>query len=358
MPSLPKMYPVWVEAQNRRVFGIGDDERGTLWFSGGLPKLHRYWPRTGKIDTMSVPENKGGSQCICVAGKVYILPQTQPKITIYRVAEDEMRQVDKPFPEANIWHGQADHERGLIYLSDRSRPCLVVWDVEAEQGEVFPYPEAGTLPSVRSGDWPERWAVFPVPGEGPARRAYFDPETRRFVAEDSEEIPPLRPGTEGQRYLVAYRDGRMTRLDRQTGERYERAVPGWEETFGFIGGGVFWRGWQLNCLGSGYTGSYRYDERTGAFIPQRENPHLGVDGHPYHFMDRFLAYHPESDTFDTLVPDVPEGRYPQLCYSKVVGDHFYITSNNIWSAEKGRALGAVETPVGQLMVLQSHPMGD
>jgi hypothetical protein len=75
-------------------------------------------------------------------------------------------------------------------------------------------------------------------------------------------------------------------------------------------------------------------------------------------MDRFLAYHPESDTFSYLIPGVPADRYPQLCYNHVVGDDLYITSNNIWSAEKGRALGAVEGPIGQVMVLQSHPVVD
>ena len=51
-------------------------------------------------------------------------------------------------------------------------------------------------------------------------------------------------------------------------------------------------------------------------------------------------------------------RYPQLCYNMPVGEHLYITANDIWSAEKGRPLGSIEGPVGQLMVLQSHPVGE
>jgi hypothetical protein len=73
-------------------------------------------------------------------------------------------------------------------------------------------------------------------------------------------------------------------------------------------------------------------------------------------MDRFLAYHPESDTFSYLIPDVPKDRYPQLCYNHVARGELYITSNDIWSKEKGRPLGAVEQTVGQVMVLQSHPV--
>lgn len=178
MPELPKMHPIWVNDENRRLFGIGDDEEGSLWFSSGLPKLLRYHPRTGAIATIPLPENHGGSQCVCVSGKVYVLPQANPRMTIYRVAEERMIQVEKPFPEANIWNGSVDRERGLIYLPERSRPCLVVWDVEAERGEPFPYPEAGALPSIRATDWPERLEVFPIPADpsAPPRRVYFDPE--------------------------------------------------------------------------------------------------------------------------------------------------------------------------------------
>jgi hypothetical protein len=189
------------------------------------------------------------------------------------------------------------------------------------------------------------------------------------VAEDSEPIPPVRPGTEdlAERYVVLYRttkpegghldDARLIRLDRETGERYERSIPGWNEEFGFIGGGVFYRGWQLNNLSTSRH-NFRYDERTGEYIPLVEEPYKGVDGDPYHFMNRFLAYHPESDTFDLLFPDVPDDRYPQLCYNMPVGEHLYITANDIWSTEKGRPLGSIEGPVGQLMVLQSHPVGE
>jgi hypothetical protein len=287
------------------------------------------------------------------------------------------RRVDKPFPEANLLYGHADKTRGLLYLLDRTRPCLVVWDVADDRGEVFAYPEAGSLPSIRETGWPERLEVFPVPAPfveevnkapgdtgGPSRRVYFDPDARRFVAEDNELIPPLRPGTEkeSERYIVTYQDGRVVRLNRQTGERYERPVPGWEEVFGFIApgreGGVFYRGWKLTNLSTYQSSSpgFHYDVRTGKYTPLKEDPYLGVDGQPYHFLDRFLAYHPETDQFDMLVPDVPEGRYPQLCYTRVVGDELYITANNIWSAEKGRPLGGNEKQIGQLMVLQSHPL--
>jgi hypothetical protein len=295
---------------------------------------------------------------------------TCPKITLYEVAEDRVTLLDKPFPEASLWWGHTDTAHGLLYLPERSRPCLIVWDVEEEAGEVFSYPEAGVLPSVSETGWPARLEVFTAPGEERPRRVYFDPEVRRFVAEDQEEFPPLRPGTGGERYIVSYNDGRMVRLDRKTGERYERAVPGWGETLAFIGGGVFYEGWQLNNLGTGYSKHYRYNRRTNAFTPLKEEElNSGefqegevrraletVDGHPHHFMDRFLAYHPESDTFDFLVPDVPKDRYPQLCYNHVMDNELYITANDIFSKEKGRALGAIENPVGQVMVLQSHPV--
>ncbi len=359
MAELPKIYPIWVDARNTRVYGMDSDDQGTLWFTGSLPILYRYWPRTGTITSTCIPSDHGGSQSLCAGGKVYVLPQTRPRITVYHVADSRVYQVDKPFPEANLWYGEADKERSLLYLPERSRPCLVLWDVERDEGQVFPYPEEGSLPCILDIDWPQRLKEFPIPvvKGWPARRVYFDPEVRRFIAEHIGAIPPVHPRTEENvpRYLVTYEDGWMIRLDLWTGEHYKRAVPGWGEEFGFIGGGVFHRGWQLNNL-STYNGSFRYNEQTGEYVALRENPHLGVDGYPYHFMDRFLAYHPETDRFDVLVPDVPAGRYPQLCYSKVVGNELYITANDIWSSELGRPLGSDERPIGRLMVLQSHPV--
>lgn len=364
MPTLPKMHPVWVDAENTRVYGMDHDEERSIWFTGSLAKLHRYWPKAGKMETIPIPGDHGGSQCICAGGKVYVLPQLHPKITVYDVAAGRVRLLDKPFPEANIWWGHKDARGELLYLQDRSRPCLAVWDVAEDRCEVFSYPAAGTLPSIREADWPERLEACWVAGEPTGYRVYFDPEVRRFVAEDREAIPPVRPGAEAERYIVNYRapgsthpdieGARLIRIDRRTGERYERDVPGWDQVFGFVGGGVFWRGWQLNCL-STYARGYQYDEKTGKYNQVKENPDIGVDGLPYHFMNRFIAYHPESDTFDFLVPDAPGDRYPQLCYNHVMDGELYITANDIFSKEKGRPLGAVERPVGQLMVLQSHP---
>ncbi len=355
MPELPEMHAVWVGAENTRVYGMDDDADGAIWFTGSHPKLHRYWPQTGDIDTVPIPEDHGGSQCLCTSGKVYILPQTNAKLTVYHTEAERVEQVDKPFPEANLWYGHSDKQRGLLYLLESARPALVVWDTDAEKGEVLAYPDQGELPDVSEGDWPERLEIFSAArqdGDG-WRRLYFDPDAHRFVAEDTEEIPPARPGGDAERYLVSYKDGRVTRLDRETGESHERDVPGWKEDFGFIGGGVWYQGWQLNNL-STYDAGFQYDERTGKYIQVKEDPYSGVDGHPYHFMDRFLAYHPESDTFDLLAAGPFAGRYPQLCYNKVSRDHLYITANDIWSAEKQRPLGSVEGPVGQLMVFQTH----
>ncbi len=354
MPDLPRMYSVWVDAENTRVYGIDDDDCGALWFTGSLPALHRYLPEKGLIETFPIPEKHGGSQCLCAGGKVYVLPQTNEKLTVLDVAEERVCQVDKPFPKANLWYGHADRARNVLYMPERSRPCLVVWDVESDRGEVITYPEPGLLPPIMEVDWPERLEVFGVPGsDGLQRRVYYDPEGRRFLAEDAQRIPPSRPGQRAERYIVNYMEGRLSRLDRQTGDTYERAVPGWKEDFGFIGGGVFYQGWQLNNL-STYDSGFRYDEETGAYIQQKDDPYTGVDGFPYHFMDRFIAYHPETDTFDQLIPEVSQQRYPQLCYNKLADGHLYITANNIWSDEKQRPLGAIENPVGQLMVLQTR----
>ncbi len=355
-PRLPELYSVWVGAKNTRVYGIDDDHEGSLWFTGSLNLLHRYWPANGDIETREIPEKHGGSQCLCAGDKVYVLPQTNEKITVCDVAEGRVYQVDKPFPEANLWYGHSDKERNVLYLPERARHCLVVWDVASDTSQTLTYPGVGELPSIRTVDWSERLEVFSVPsGDGGwGHRVYYDPEEERFIAEDNEEIPPGF-GESASRYIVNYKDGRVIRIDRESGEVLERDVPGWREEFGFIGGGVFYDGWQLNNL-STYDASFRYDEKTGNYIQLKEDPHKGVDGHPYHFMDRFIGYHPATDTFDFLIPDVPDGKYPQLCYNKISDGDLFITANDIWSSEKNRALGSIEHPIGQLMVFQTRKL--
>jgi hypothetical protein len=352
-PKLPEMYPMWVDAENTRVYGIDDDSKGSLWFTGSLNLLHRYWPGSGGIETKEIPEKHGGSPCLCAGGKVYVLPQTNEKITVYDVAVDRVYQVDKPFAEANFWYGHADKARGVLYLPERARQCLVVWDVESDTGEILSYPAVGKLSSIHEVGWSEGLEVFSVPTDegGWGHRVYYDPDKKRFIAEDNEKIPPGF-GDSVKRYTVNYKEGRVIRMDRETGEVFERDVPGWREDFGFIGGGVFYEGWQLNNL-STYDASFRYDEKSGEYIQLKDDPYQGVDGHPYHFMDRFIGYHPASDTFDFLKPDVPEGKYPQLCYNKVSQGHLFITANDIWSSEENRALGSIENPIGQLMIFQT-----
>ena len=277
MAELPRMYPVWVEAENTRVYGIDADPDGDLWFTGSLPQLHRYDPVSGAIDTIAIPESHGGSQCIWCGDKIYILPQSNQSIAIYHITEERLEQVDKPFPEANLWYGEADRERNLLYLPERSRPCLVVWDVSEEAGQVLPFPEAGVLPALREVEWAEGLHAQDVPDAVGTRRVYFDPGTGEFVAEDSDPIPPLGPGSGGEHFEVSYRttnedgsflaDGRVIRHDRQTGECHERPIPGYGEEFTFIGGGVFFRGWQMNCL-STYRQTYSYDPVADGFTPR------------------------------------------------------------------------------------------
>ena len=207
--------------------------------------------------------------------------------------------------------------------------------------------------------------MHPLWGEAENTRVYgidVDPDGKLWF---TGSLPV--PSTDGEYFEATYRtthpdgsflaEGRVIRLHRRTGIQDERPIPGYGQEFTFIGAGIFFRGWQLSCL-STYRQTYSYDPASDGFSPRpgATDLDIGIDGHPYHFMDRFLAYHPISDTFDILAPDVGPDRYPQMCYRKVVGDHLYITANEIWSREKGRPLGAVEMLVGQLLLLQSHPV--
>src|SRR5438067_10048221 len=107
------MYPVYVDAENTRLYGIDDDPQGALWFAGSCPLLHRYWPRQGRIESFELPPDHGGSQCLWAAGKVFVLPQTRARMVVYHIGERKSTHLEKPFPEANLWWGRSEKARSL-----------------------------------------------------------------------------------------------------------------------------------------------------------------------------------------------------------------------------------------------------
>src|SRR5438105_6554742 len=65
-----------------RLLAMSMDDDGFIW-AGAIHKVvHRYDPRTGKVEDVNMPFQATASACICVGKKVYILGQSYPKLVI------------------------------------------------------------------------------------------------------------------------------------------------------------------------------------------------------------------------------------------------------------------------------------
>ena len=77
------LHVVPTSIKSYRLLSMSMDDDGFIW-AGAIHKVvHRYDPRTGKVEDYPMPYQATASSCICVGKKVYILGQTYPKLIIY-----------------------------------------------------------------------------------------------------------------------------------------------------------------------------------------------------------------------------------------------------------------------------------
>src|SRR5438132_4724371 len=85
-----------------RLLAMSMDNDGFIW-AGAIHKVvHRYDPRTGKVEDFPVPFEATASACICVGKKVYILGQSYPKLIIYDRTKKEFSEVAYPSAKPNV----------------------------------------------------------------------------------------------------------------------------------------------------------------------------------------------------------------------------------------------------------------
>src|SRR5438477_11358632 len=79
-----------------RLLSMSMDDDGFIW-TGAIHKVvHRYDPRTGKVEDFPIPFPATASACICVGKKVYILGQVYPKLIIYDRAAKKFTEIAYP----------------------------------------------------------------------------------------------------------------------------------------------------------------------------------------------------------------------------------------------------------------------
>src|ERR1051326_5532226 len=89
-----KLNVVPTDIKSYRLLAMSMDDDGFIW-AGAIHKVvHRYDPRTGKVEDFPMPYQATASACICVGKKVYILGQTYPKLIIYDRSAKKFSEVE------------------------------------------------------------------------------------------------------------------------------------------------------------------------------------------------------------------------------------------------------------------------
>jgi hypothetical protein len=302
-----------------RLLAMSMDDDGFIW-AGAIHKVvHRYDPRTGKVENVPMPFLATASACLCTGKKVYILGQTYPKLIVYDRTTKKFSEVAYPSAKPNVWYGTEGIDGRHLYLFDRGSAGVIKWDTQTDAGKVIPWPYKAPFPSsgrFEPGDkaiWCNVWEAggqyrplgiarldieknefpgfFPFPKDGAGLKPYTEPATTLFL-----------PYTlKGKVVPFDFKEKRWCQfLD----------VPQYGKLFGFMGGPTPHKGRYYFSL-STYNGT-----------------DTGCDGQPYHFCNAILEFDPHTRRFEFLTLEAKDAYY-QVAYMLSAKGEFFATGSNI-----------------------------
>jgi hypothetical protein len=349
---LPDMRLYWQKHKTKRPFSPDVDKKGRIWY--GREELYRSDIHTNTTKRINSEAMNGLpiSTTLCSGDKVYMLAQKSPHLHIYDPQKDQFSTADLPDSESNIWFGNRIENDPRLYFYVRNRGHLTVWDTEMNKGKMIPYPDGTDLWSGHYNPVEEALYCFPLDAK-PVHIFRFDLKKQRFDPGVLCPEPALEiTGVNAIGDTLWCSDRFTARLfpynwvNRVWGKPV--TAPGLGTEFGFTGMGCSYKGLALYCLSS-YNGAMIYDFDTNTYHAKPDDD-IGIDGLPHHFLNKYLAFHPESGEFAFLEAKAEEGSYPLICYSMVHEDKLIITGFNAWNAQKGYA--DIETE-GELLVFHN-----
>ncbi|GEM_PF-3360102 len=301
-----------------RLLSMSMDDDGFIWTGSIHRVVHRYDPRTGKVESIPLPFQATANACMCVGKKVYILGQTYPKLIIYDRTAKNFNEAAYPSAKPNVWYGTEAHDDRHIFLFDRGGAGVIKWDTHRDQGKAIPWPYKVPFPgggtyetdkAIWCGVWEltgsyqpfglarldieknEFTGYFPFPKNDAGLKPYTDPATTLF----------LPYSLKGKIVPFDFKAKRWCQfLD----------VPQYGKLFGFMGGPIPHKGRYYFSL-STYNGTA-----------------TGCDGKPYHFCNAILEFDPQTRRFEFLTLAVKNAYY-QIAYMLSAKGEFFATGSNI-----------------------------
>lgn len=308
-----------------RPFAFDVDTNDWLWEGTTHDRLLGHNLRTAELRVVEIPEMEGHIvfEAFAWQDKVFLILGECQFYLVFDPATGRTERYQLPGDRPICWYGSKLPD-GRLMIFDRRNAQVYIFSAPDAPTLTVRCPWDGDLPSGK----PASDGLVYITLADPARLVRFDPATNRFV--DEQPVPWPEVGMSGRfehkgiMYFADSAGGRLLPLDLQTQQWGEPiAHPDHGKVFGFIGGGFGFQGKGYFCL-STYAARSRLDVKTGKLImPEGKLP--TVDGRPLRFMERFLVFDPEQQTFDYLcAPEQPDG-LPLLCYAWADEKRFAIT---------------------------------
>ena len=302
-----------------RLLSMSMDDDGFIW-AGAIHKVvHRYDPRTGRVEDFPIPFLATASACICVGKKVYILGQAYPKLIIYDRAAQKFTEIAYPSSKPNVWYGSEAIDGRHIFLFDRDGAGVVKWDTQTDSGKAVPWPYKDPFPSFGRFEAHDKamWCnVWEAGGQyRPLGIARLDTEKNEFTGFHSfpSDDDGLKPFTDAATtlFLPYTLKGKVVPFDFKE-KRWCKFldIPQFGKLFGFIGGPIPHKGRYYFSL-STYNGT-----------------DTGCDGKPYHFCNAILEFDPQTRRFVFLTLEAKDACF-QVAYMLSAKGEFFATGTNI-----------------------------
>lgn len=295
------------------------DSNGTLWFSPQDGRLIGYRPSTGKVEVISLDRLTGRQWSglhlwpVAAGRELYLCSPSLDVLLVYHTSTRQLSRYAIPYRHPQIFGGFTVGR--FVYFYDIGTPAVFKWDTILHRGRLIPCPYrlSGTLymafadPARR-----EIWGSTYVAND----LVRFDMSRDEWsghwkVPLDGAGATPANAVLDGVLYLSDHLHGRLIPF-RVNEQRWEQPIPipGYGQDFGYVGGGVYYRGLLYLC----------HSTWTGA--------NGSIDGQPHHFTGWWSVFDPATSKFSRLNIPAKPGELLCSAYGLVVGNELYLTAVN------------------------------
>lgn len=318
-----------------RPFACDVDADDWLWQGTSHNRLLGHNLRTAELRVIEIPEMEGEVAFSVFAWqeKIFLIFGMGDFYLVYDPVSGETQRCELPKQRGVrpiTWYG-CKLPNGKLMVFDRGAGWALIFDAPEAAPRIVPCPFEGDF---AAGSVQSDGLVYVFLAD-PSRVVRFDPRSEEFVDERATPWPEVGLGRGFEHKNILYcadtAGGRLLPLDIRTQQWGEPiSHPDYGKVFGYLGLGFGFQGKGYYCL-STYSARSRIDKETGKVIgPTGKIYEPGdklptVDGRDLRFMERYLVFDPEDQSFEYLMaPEQPDG-LPLLCYAWNDENRFLIT---------------------------------